>query len=130
MNIVRKIKLNQLGYYKFKDSENDIIELIKSRILNLKIIKIDEYPYIHFYTKNNYILFYHDFNSKMISTSFHNFYNLFIQSCTSHKEYEYLINTLLKYYYNIDNKHIFYSMFIDNNFYSEVMEILQTNVEN
>jgi len=41
MNIIRKIKLNQLGYYEFKDSEKELSEFIKENLLDLKEIKLE-----------------------------------------------------------------------------------------
>lgn len=36
MNIIRKIRLNNLGYYQIKDNEKDSFEFIKTNLLNIK----------------------------------------------------------------------------------------------
>jgi len=54
MNIIRKIKLNQLGYYQFSDLENELLCLIKETFSDLKKVNLPEYKTsTYFYYKYN-----------------------------------------------------------------------------
>jgi len=52
MNILRKIKINSLGYYKYNNSEKKLLYFIKENMLNLKIVELKNYP--------DYIMYFND----------------------------------------------------------------------
>ena len=60
MNIVRKIKLEKLGYYTYKDNrEKELFEFIKNNLLNLKEIYLDEYHNeVFWFNKENVVFIY------------------------------------------------------------------------
>lgn len=129
MNIVRKIKLNQLGYHQLNDNEKKILNIIKRKFLDLKIIKLDKYPYIHFYTKEDIILFHHDLYSENIWLNYYEFYKKINILLNSYTEYQNLLKYILKCYYNIDIEYgeINFLVAEGDDKWGEVMKILKTN---
>jgi|SRR6478735_6794919 len=67
MSIIRKIKLNSLGYYEFNDSEKELVEFIKNNILNLTEVTSEKYPNTIFYFKNKELYYEYNLNSKQFS---------------------------------------------------------------
>lgn len=64
MNIVRKIRLNKLGCYEFKDYEKDLFIFINKNILNLKKFTLEEYPsFIFYFNSKNKSVFQHNLNN-------------------------------------------------------------------
>src|SRR6478735_7193796 len=63
MNIVRKIKLESLGYYICKNNtEKELFKFIKKNMLNLKQVSLKNYTYFIFYFNNkDQNIFQHDF---------------------------------------------------------------------
>jgi len=57
MNILRKIKLNTLGYYEIIDDEKELITFIKDNLLDLKEIKLNKYQNVRFWFKNDRCIF-------------------------------------------------------------------------
>src|SRR6478735_5900310 len=57
MNIVRKFKLNKLGYYQSTLEEIKLFEYIENNLTNLTEVKLQEYPDSIFYFKNNKCIF-------------------------------------------------------------------------
>jgi len=63
MNIIRKIKLEQLGYYKYKDNkEKELFDFIKNNLLNLTEVILESYSTSKFYFKNDKLIFEMDSN--------------------------------------------------------------------
>jgi|SRR6478735_598061 len=94
MSIVRKIKLEQLGYYTCKDNtEKELFKFIKENLLNLTEIKLEEYPDSILYFKNDKCVFEYDSNMKIV------FINLQLNYI---KE----IENVIKYYYKLLFNHI------------------------
>lgn len=96
MNIVRKIKLDQLGYYHCKDDkEKKLFEFIKDNLLNLTQIYLKYHNNRKFYFKDEKCLFY--IKNKTITLSKYNFKYLF-DNLFLEEIYNLLFDILLKYY--------------------------------
>ena len=64
MNIVRKIKLEKLGYYICKDNkEKELFEFIKENLLNLTEVKLEYYKNEIFWFKKDKCIFNQPLNS-------------------------------------------------------------------
>jgi len=106
VNIIRKIKLEQLGYYKFTDSEKELVNFLIDNIQNLTISN-------NMFLKNDRVIFYHD--SLHIKIPYTIWYKLQIEYKFNYNE----INNVLKFfiyqyyesYFNI-NKIYFCSPFL------------------
>jgi len=66
MNIIRKIKLEKLGYYICKNNkEKDLFKFIKENLLNLTEIKLEESPNEIFWFNNTELIFNYDIEFEM-----------------------------------------------------------------
>jgi len=102
MNIIRKIKLNSLGYYKFKDSkEKKLFKFINDNLLNLYSIN---YHDSIIYLKDDNIIFEHylNFNWFEVNPSIWNY----LQNIINNEETVNLIKFIAKEYYNLNFKDI------------------------
>jgi len=67
MNIIRKIKLESLGYYQCKDiKEKETFEIIRNNFFNLKKVVLPNYNSI-FWFKDDTLIFEHDLIFNMIN---------------------------------------------------------------
>lgn len=88
MNIIRKIKLESLGYYTCKDdAEKDLFQFIHDNLLNLKEVELKEYSNYKFWFKDDKCI-----------------YDLDIDNNEYHFS-TYIVN-LFKYKFNIDIRNI------------------------
>lgn len=77
MNIIRKIKLEKLGYYKFTKEEKELSKFIKEYFIGLhKYINIEEFNDYYnndkniYYLKNNIVIFICDKNNNIFLNKF------------------------------------------------------------
>jgi len=87
MNIIRKIKLNSLGYYQFTDKEKEIVEIIENNFKNLTKENND-------YKNDNDIVF--SYNGYYLNISL-KYYNLLTED---------IIEDICLYYYKFIPKQI------------------------
>ena len=98
MNIIRKIKLNQLGYYQFTDDEKKLITFLNENFLNLKKIQFPYYYASIFYFKEDKCIFQYNLIDKCVWIPNYiefNFYN-----CSKFELYD--MKPFLTYKYDID----------------------------
>lgn len=97
MNIIRKIKLSNLGYYTLNESERQIEEYINDYILNLRKFYITNSKNFIFYYKGDIMnwIFIHDITSNKI------IFNYFIDIKFNH--YNIDIKYICEYFYKLKN---------------------------
>jgi|SRR6478735_7969070 len=80
MNIIRKIKLNKLGYYNFSEEELKIVELYEKYFTDLTKVKINNVTYYFkskkFIMRYDVMNFYPDINNEISQYVMTNFINL------------------------------------------------------
>jgi len=102
MNIVRKIKLEQLGYYKCKDNkEKELFDYIENNMLNLKKIQLIKYPDHIFYFKGNKCIFKHNLILNLLC--FRHIDLLFFSKLLFNKQTNNLLNNIAKNITKIEN---------------------------
>jgi|SRR6478735_2154660 len=102
-NLIRKIKLESLGYYEFNDYEKSLAKFIKNNLLNLKEVKLLGFIDNIYYFKDDKVIF--EFNLEYNCLSLK--YDLWMVLDKRHNLYKYEIETILrnifKKYYKISN---------------------------
>ena len=70
MNIIRKIKLNSLGYYQFTVEEQELFKFIKRNLLNLKEVQLDKYTNRKFWFKYNKLIMEYNLNHNRFGVNY------------------------------------------------------------
>jgi len=124
MNIIRKIKLESLGYYKFIDIEKELVCFINDNFLNLVKVTFLEYTDYIFYFKENKLIFEYDLDENWIQLN-ESIWSVFITKFDyKYEEIRDLIKDIVKYYYNLYVKQV-YNL---SNLKIELIEYLQNNL--
>src|SRR6478735_255589 len=124
MNIIRKIKLESLGYYKFIDIEKELVCFINDNFLNLTKVTFLEYTDYIFYFKENKLIFEYDLDENWIQLN-ESIWSVFITKFDyKYEEIRDLIKDIVKYYYNLYVKQV-YNL---SNLKIELIEYLQNNL--
>lgn len=129
INIIRKIKINKLGYYDFNDVENQIFKVIKDNLYDLKKMYLYTYDY-YFYFKNTELIFYYDpiKNNIRMNSSF--IYQLFFNIVEDDKLSDKIILDVIEYIYKIKTKTIYYICYYSKDNIKYIYENCNKNIVN
>lgn len=102
MNIIRKIKLEKLGYYQYiNNEEKELFIFVKENLLNLKKVKLKDYSSKIFYFKDNNCIFIYD--NKINNFNFkYKFWLIFINNFNyTNKETKEILKSIVIYHYKL-----------------------------
>src|SRR6478735_3307862 len=104
MNIIRKIKLERLGYYNCKNNkEKELFEFIKEKLLNLKQVILKYYPDYIMYFKDDKCIFEQNLNSSWVYVNYHLICYIFETKFNyNHKETKQLIKSIVEQTYKLE----------------------------